>query len=256
MEIIIQKKKMTITFETKCWEKDWRYILCRGYLETMIENCSYKFDKKILYINNVDDISKVEKIAQKKIEKGIIDRYIIVDEHAERALNFFNIDKNNFRGGYYYSIAELVSIFLCETDYLLHFSSDACIVKDSYEWVKKTMSLMDEHKEYFVGNPTWGKDFEGAKTESFAETDENFIGFGFSDQCYLIRTEDFKKPIYNETNPVSERYPKYGGELFEKRVDAFMRNHNLHRITSKHTSYIHKNYPKESRFQKILDIFR
>jgi len=222
----------------------------------MIDNCNYKFDRKILYINNVNDISKVKRIAQKKVDNGIIDKYIIVEEYAAKTLIFFNINKSCFKDGYYYSIAELVSIYLCETDYILHFSSDACIMKDSHEWIKKTMSLMNEHKEYFVANPTWDMNFEGAKSESFDETDQNYIGFGFSDQCYLVRTSDFRNHIYNETNSESERYPKYGGELFEKRVDAYMRNHNLYRITSKYTAYIHKNYPKESVFQKILNIFR
>ena len=41
----------------------------------------------------------------------------------------------------------------------------------------------------------------------------------------LGKHHDFKAPIYNEANPVSERYPKYGGETFEKRVDSWIRNH-------------------------------
>ena len=30
------------------------------------------------------------------------------------------------------------------------------------------------------------------------ENDEFYKGFGFSDQCYLIKTKDFKKCIYNK----------------------------------------------------------
>jgi hypothetical protein len=81
-----------------------------------------------------------------------------------------------------------------------------------------------------------------------SEIEDFYIGFGFSDQCYLIKTSDFKKSIYNEINTNSERYPKYGGELFEKRIDSYMRNNNLYRITSKEISYIHKNFPKKKYF--------
>jgi hypothetical protein len=61
---------------------------------------------------------------------------------------------------------------------------------------------------------------------------------------YLVRTSDFKERIYNENNSLSERYPKYGGELFEKRVDAYMRNHDKYRITHNGISYISSNFPK------------
>ena len=58
-----------------------------------------------------------------------------------------------------------------------------------------------------------------------------------------MKTKSMQKMgIFNEQHPDSERYPVYGGELFEKRVDAYMRNHKLLRITSKHASYVHKNH--------------
>ena len=71
-----------------------------------------------------------------------------------------------------------------------------------------------------------------------------FIGFGFSDKCYLIKIVNFKLSIYNEENTLSERYPMYGGNLFEKRIDAWMKNNNYNRITYKHGSYYNSNFPK------------
>jgi len=62
---------------------------------------------------------------------------------------------------------------------------------------------------------------------------------------YLMRTSDFRSPsVYHETNPASARYPAYGGELFEKKVDSWMRNHGFHRLTYKHAAYSHRNFPK------------
>jgi hypothetical protein len=58
--------------------------------------------------------------------------------------------------------------------------------------------------------------------------------------------------MYNERHIDSERYPRYGGELFEKRVDAFMRNHNFMRITSKKASYRHHNFPRDGFRRWIL----
>lgn len=239
--------KPTITFETKCWEGDWEYMLKEGYLDRMLDRCHYSFDRKILYINNVENIEKVRSAAQRKIDEGVIDEFVIVEDYAQKVLEFFKIKREDLKGGYYYTISELTSIYLCKTDLLLHFSSDACLENNNSGWVSRAIDLLTQSKDFFVVNPTWDNNYEEAKLESDAEIEDWYIGYGFSDQCYMVRTLDFRKPIYNERNIESERYPAYGGELFEKRVDAYMRNHELKRATSKDTTYFHQNYPKKKK---------
>ena len=236
-----------VTFETKVWEKDWKYILMGDYLEKMISLCNYNFEQKNLIINNVKDRILVTKYAEIKKRNGVIDNYYFAEDYAEEVLAHFNIDKDKFDGGYYYSIAELVSIYLCNTKYLLHFSSDSYLVDCKNDWIAESIKIFNERSDVIVANPIWNYEFENACNESFGEIDNFFLGFGFSDQCFLIKTDVFKKDIYNERNLDSERYPKYGGELFEKRVDSFMRNNNLYRITNKHQIYIHKNFVMDYR---------
>lgn len=241
-----------VTFETKVYENDWEYILKGNYLDIIIARCNYKFKEKILFINNVKDIKKVKKYADKKVVQGIIDRYFVVKDYENEALNYFNIEKDSFKDGFYYSIAELVSIYLCETKYLLHFSSDSFIDDSTINWIDGAIKIFEEKDNIIVANPTWNYAYNQAKKEAISEIDDFFVGYGFSDQCYLIKSEVFKKQVYNETNIASNRYPEYGGELFEKRVDSFMRNHNKLRITSKKVSYFHINFPKNSNFLKKL----
>lgn len=242
---------MEVTFETKVYEKDWEYILKGNYLKEMILRNNYSFYKRIVLINNVSNIEKVRMYAQSKVKEGVIDAYYVVEEYADEALTFFNINKSSFKGGYYYSIAELVSIYLCETDYLLHFSSDSYIQKSDISWIDKALDILKKRNDILVANPTWNCKYEEAENESIEEVGGFYVGYGFSDQCFLIRTSDFKKQIYNETHVDSNRYPRYGGELFEKRVDSYMRNHNKLRITSKLVSYIHANFPKRSIFNEF-----
>jgi hypothetical protein len=116
---------MTITFETKVWENDWELVLKTSRLEDLVKRCEHHFDHRVLYINNVKNPLEVESHAKRWIDKGVIDQFVHVHEHAEAALNFFNLSKEKLGKGYYYSIAELVSIYLTKTKYLLHFSSDA-----------------------------------------------------------------------------------------------------------------------------------
>ncbi len=232
-----------VTFETKCYENDWEFILKGSYLRQMIARCNYPFSHRVVMINNVRNKSKVCRYADKKIREGVIDAYYIVDDYAKTALEFFEIRPGSFHGGYYYSIAELVSIYLCNTEYLIHFSGDSFPDDNQSTWISDAINIFSERSDIVVANANWDKEFILAAEESFDSINDFFLGFGFSDQCYLIRTKDFRKPIYNEHHEVSVRYPEYGGELFEKRVDSYMRNHNLYRLTSKKSSYTHRNFP-------------
>jgi hypothetical protein len=230
-----------VTFETKCYEQDWIHLLQTPRLENMIRYHLFQFKESILYINNVEDPDEVEFFAEKLVQDGILTSYVRVDQYAEEALDFFGISKDSFMGGYYYSISELVSIYLAKTEYVLHYSSDS-ILERPLVWVSQALEKMDSDSRIKVANPTWNHCYGEAKYESLEEDANFYIGYGFSDQCYLIRTDDFRARIYQEKHPMSERYPAYGGELFEKRVDAWMRMHEYLRITYKHGSYLHRNF--------------
>lgn len=242
---------MGVTFETKVWENDWRYVLETDYLESTIRRCNYNFEKINLLINNVVDEDTVRHAAQKIKNKGIIDSFYFVSDYAEKVLDYFDIDEESFKGGYNYSIAELTGLYLCESDYLLHFSSDSHIMKRSAQWIQDSLDYFASNKNAVVANPVWGARFKEAKSESFDEIDNFYLGYGFSDQCYMVPTAVFKKRIYNESHPASERYPTYGGELFEKRVDSYMRNHKLYRITNKNSCYKSKNWPKLALLKRV-----
>ena len=248
--------KKSVTFETKCYENDWRYLVKCGRLRRMKEACGYPFDRAVLYINNVKNPEIVAAHAERLVGSGVIDAFVHVADHADEALRFFGCTRESFRGGYYYSIAELVGIYLCPTDYLLHFSSDS-IMANGEEWIGSALDRMEEDRTIVVANPTWNDKFHGAARESIGGDDRFYKGHGFSDQCYLIPAPFFRRPIYRESNPHSESvFPEHGGDSFEKRVDAYMRNHGFLRITSKRASYRHRNFPR-TMFRKWLQpLFR
>lgn len=241
-----------VTFETKVWEKDWEYILKGNYLEKIIAANNYAFKRKQIIINNVNNRNEVEKYCKKQIKEGVIDCYFVVEDYESEVLEHFGIEKQSFAGGYYYSIAELVGIYLCETDYLLHYSSDSFIKSNQLNWINEAVEIMEENPDIFVANATWNDNFEEVRKGTIDEIGNFSVGRGFSDQCYLVRTKDFMFPMYHDKNPLSERYPKYGGELFEKRVDAYMRNNEKLRITHKQASYRSTNFPRDWFSRKIM----
>jgi hypothetical protein len=234
----------TVTLETKCWERDWRKILCTDRLKQLADRNAYSFAERVLMINNVDDLSLVVQHAQAAIEDGRISKYVVVQEHAAAALDFFGLTAEDLGRGYVYSIAELVAVFVSQTDYLLHFAGD-CLPRERYEWVDEAIDMFAAHPRVRVANLSW--DIPGcpfkytpAGEACFGERGAFYLGYGFSDQCYLVRTKDFRNRIYGETNTASGRYPRYGGELFEKRVDAWMRNQGFIRATYIHGVYDHE----------------
>jgi hypothetical protein len=146
-----------------------------------------------------------------------------------------------------------VSIYLCDTDYLAHFSGDT-IAQDGMppNWLNTATALLQKREDVSVVNLAWDSKFsEVDKDAIFLE--ENFAyGYGFSDQMYVIRAAEFKDHIYTYSHPDSDRYPKYGGELFEKRVDSWMRVESRLRATSRKWAYQHSNFPTWNSLKGIL----
>ena len=246
---------MTTTFETKVWENDWEIMLKTDRIKQMIERCCHHFDERILYINNVSDIDAVKYAADRLISKEIISKYVVVSEHAETALEFFSFSKEKLGKGYYYSIAELVSIYLTNTKYLLHFAGDSIIAPRAHkDWLTVGLNTLDSNPKVKVFNLVWNKKYKEAIKESEFEDQNNFYGYGFSDQMYLVRTSDFKDSIYEHYHPEADRYPVYGGELFEKRIYSWLRHHNYLRATYKHGSYLHQNFTNTP-WKKKISIF-
>jgi hypothetical protein len=117
--------------------------------------------------------------------------------------------------------------------------------------VTPALAELERNGDYKVANPVWNRRYDEARRESSFEVDSFYVSYGFSDQCFLVRTGDFRAPIYNESNIASERYPEYGGETFEKRVDSWMRNHGYLRLTFKWGSYVHEDFSKNSLLRAI-----
>jgi hypothetical protein len=241
-----QRHPPTTTFATNCWEKDWRLILEDPiYLsQKQINNHCFPFSEKLLVINNVLDLDLVKKAAQKKIDEGVLDRYVVAEE---KILPFFNLKRSDFQSDgkvnndwvYYNAIAPLTAIFEAKSDYLLYLTGDVYLEK-KVDWVGHALKLMEKNPNYKVANPTWNEKYGEAKKESHRRGFRFFIAKeGFSDQLFLVRRKDFCAPIYTEILPDSHHFPR--GGVFEKRVFSFMKTRGWERITYRHGSYTHEN---------------
>jgi hypothetical protein len=212
------------------------------HIAKCVNRCNYDFEERCLAINNVVSEHEVILHAEQLVNAGVLTRYYLVKDHEAAALEFFGLSKEEFGAGYVYSISELVSIYLSGTTYLLHFSGDSMPERNAGIWLHRSLDLMEASNHVKVANLCWNHRYEEAKKDSCNESDDFFFGMGFSDQNYLVRTRDFRSQIYGHWHPLSQRFPPYGGELFEKRVDSWMRCNNFVRATWKHVSYLHPCY--------------
>jgi hypothetical protein len=246
---------MDLTIETKCWENDWHWVLNPARMRALLERCGSDRSKHVVWLNNGDSLNDMRRAADALVSMGLVDEYDVVADWADEALDFFGIDPESFFGGYHYSIAELVGLYRCNTKFLMHFSGDSMPLPGLPDaWVQTLLSNLDAHDDWLVANLLWNGRLHEARREATQMMGMQYewaVGFGFSDQMYLVRAADFKAPIYSHTHEAGERYPKYGGNLFEKRVDAYMRTHQRLRATWVLGSYLHKNYPRRW-YQRLL----
>jgi len=239
----MEKPITTVTFETKVYENDWEFILIGNYLSRMIRNCDYNFAKKTLIINNVSNPKRVAKYAQKKVNEGVIDAYYVVDDYINEALEHFQLTKADFGIGYYYSSAEIVGLYLCKTDFLCHFSSDSILIPNRANWIRESIEMFNQSDKILVSNPLWAK--ITLDNNLYINKSFHFSDTGFSDQCYLLSMKNIKNDFLIYHHPEGDKlYPKYGGELFEKRVFSYMKHKEVFRITALYSFYKHQNFSK------------
>lgn len=250
-----EKKCPKITFATSVWEQDWKKVLQHPtYLKEMqIERHSFPFEKKMCIINNVQNPSLVLNMAQKKKEEGIITDVILAKAFEASLLKDFQLDRKDFRKGkdaqfypnvtddwiFYNAMGPLTAIYCCQTPYLLYMTGDSYLKKNVC-WIEQAIELMEQNPKFGVSNLTWNDDYVCAQKESYKRKKDFFVAKeGFSDQCFLIRTSDFQRPIYNEVREDARHFPR--GDVFEKRVFSFLKNRGYQRLTYRFGSYTHEN---------------
>lgn len=232
--------KPAVTFETKVWEGDYRTILDARRLDYAVSSNRFPFTSRQVFVNNVDDPQHAMRLGRRLVSDGVVDDVVLVEEHAAATLAHFDLTREELGRGYVYSISELVSLFLCRTEYLLHFSGDT-LLSEPCDWMSDALEILARRADVAVVNLSWTADLGAVESESVARDGGFLLGYGFSDQMYLVRAPEFADRIYGESHAASERYPEYGGELFEKRVDAWMRNHGRLRATWMGSHYEHAN---------------
>ena len=167
--------------------------------------------------------------------------YTLLNYNKPEYIDKFNLTYKEIEVGYNYSIKHYMAMYLCETDYLLHWSEDCTVGNIDSNFIEDSIDIMNKDNAIICSMPSWDKDMVGPKIESVGEIGNFYKASGFTDQVYLARIDEFSKDIYHYQHNDSNRYPSYGGEAFEKRIDSYMKCCNKFRIINKSSFYVHKS---------------
>jgi hypothetical protein len=220
-----------------CFERTYRTVLKPGFFSQIErQNCAH-FKRRVALINNVEDRAGAEQRARALLESGEIDACHWVSDHLDGALKQVGMTRRDLGRIPHYSDWALVMHTLPGSEWVLHWDPDLLMVSRA-EWVDTSIALMEADARVMVANPNWS----GPRPahETLEECGDFALGYGFSDQVYLVRRADLAQPIYGCRCLASLRYPlAHIASTFEKRVDAYMRTHRRLRATHTQAMYVH-----------------
>ncbi|HEX3015185.1 MAG TPA: hypothetical protein VHQ46_02195 [Desulfobacteria bacterium] len=223
------------------FERTYRDVLKHGFFTNIETQNKRKFTRKIALINNVQNRDEATALAKKLVNLGELDAFYFVDELLAKALKQSGLTQRDLGRIPHYSDCALVAVTLPGSPWLVYWDAEVRL-QEPVNWIDPSIALMESNRQIVVANPNWW--LPGLEKETFVETGDFALGYGFSDALFLIRREDFLLPIYRESCPVSLRYPlAHVARVFEQRVDAYMRNNRRLRATYKQATYVHpENY--------------
>src|SRR5579862_9436592 len=219
------------------YERTFRTVLAPGFFPDIVAQNRRSFARKIALINNVDNKQEAKDLADRPIVRGEIDAYYFVEDYLPQALNIAGLTTQDLGRLPHYSDCSLVAVTLPGGPYLLYWDAEVRLQKPA-NWVDPSLELMESDKRILAANPNWQK--PTLARETLAKAGEFAIGYGFSDQMFLVRKNDLARPIYNCRCLASLRNPfAHVAAVFEQRVDAFMRTHRRLRATYMEATYEH-----------------
>jgi len=226
-----------VDFAVNTFERTYREVLAPGFIANMIVDHRYSFSRRIVMINNVKDRENAKERADSLKRSGEITEYYFVADLLDKTLQRAGLTLADLQPNVHYTDCSLTAIFLDGSDFLVYCDADVRL-KEPHDWITQSIKLMTQDARIAVANPNWTPDTLKQEAREFCG--EFGIGYGFSDQLYLIRRSEFARPIYKFHVPISLRYPLSAtGRVFEQMVDSYMRVNGRMRATLRTSNYIH-----------------
>ena len=237
--------KLDVELVMNCFERNIEQVTTPGFLSGAAEQHKYPFALRTLLINNVADRHTAEALAQACVERGEVDRFLFVEDLLPSALRATGLRAADFGPYLHWSDCCLVALNAPGPELLCYVDVDLRLSRQ-HDWVQEAITIMDKEPSVAVANPNWIHP-DGSTSiarEADRAGDGYFIGYGFSDQVFLLRRSRFSGKLRRRwvpmrlESPASARWEVAAeGHFFEEFMDAYMRRKGLMRLSLLSTSF-------------------
>lgn len=246
-----------VDFYVNCFERDYRLVLAEGFMQQKTRAMCRNFARVVVTINNVQDPQDATRLALKAVERGEISTFLFVADALPKALEQCGLTLRSLGRVRHYVDFALVAVATAQAEFLVYCCAEV-EMEQPMDWITPAIEKLKSNPLLLVANPAWATDPQGADREALLSEGPYRLGYGFSDQIFLVRADRLRRPVYNYRHPAGERYPMSDiGDIFEKRVDAYMRCEGLLRLTDTRAFYRHRGpegtgYPRAAFWKRAL----
>jgi len=228
-----------VEFVLNCFERNIDDVTSPGFLTRAVAQHQHPFAIRTLLVNNVNDESRAATLAQRCVERGEIDRFLLVSDLRERGMRATNLRASDFGRYLHWSDCCVAALVADGPDLLCYVDVDLALL-EPHDWIATALDVMSADPRVAVGNPAWVT--AGGETSALVEADEvgqgYVLGYGFADQVFLVRRSTFGRPLRRRWLPLWLDCPATvrwvytpGGAFFEQFADGYMRRQRLMRVT-------------------------
>jgi hypothetical protein len=233
------KEIVDVEFVLNCFERNIDAVLAPEFLTRAMAQHRYPFALRTVLINNVSDPERAALMAESAVNRGEIDRYLFVNQLVEEGLRVTNLRRRDFGRYLHWSDCCLAALVADGPDHLCYVDVDLEL-KEPTDWISPALDVMAVDPRVKVGNPNWV--MADGRTTVAEESDDigvsHFIGYGFTDQVFLVRRSHFARSLRTRVVPLWVQCPAtlrwtgaQGGLFFEQVMDGYMRRSYSMRVT-------------------------
>lgn len=228
-----------------CYERTVRRVLSPGFFPRVAEENQHSFAEVVALINNVDDPQHARRLADALVDRGEITSYALVSDHLEAALAHAGLPRRTLRRRPFLLDYGLVMPHVVSTPWLLGWDAETRLPRPR-NWVEPAIALLKSEPHIFHASlawPTLSDEDPGYAAEEVSRLGPWSLNWGFSDQLFLVRAADLRRPVYRHWTAAAYTRHAPHPYTFEYRVESYQRWSGRLRATLSDVSYTTNTIP-------------
>lgn len=227
-----------VDFVVTCYERTYRDVLSPGWFSAAVAQHRFPFARRVALVNNTLDPQAAGALAEARRIDGEIDLWYAVADRLPEALRRTGLAPRHIKRLPHFTDCCLVAVCLPGPDWVCYWDADAKLERDC-DWVSPTVEFMLDREDVAVGEPN--DQYLGCvEREAIGYSGDFALRYGLCDVAFLVRRQEFARPIYRLHAPASWRYPLAPiGALFDQRADAYLRRRGRLRATYRPVRWQH-----------------